>query len=66
MIYYTGMVKFAKRNHLEILQALEDFENGCGKLGNKPSTEDTTQYYNRLAWFAWENMAGELIHYLED
>ena len=30
MIYYSDTVKFAKKNHLEILQVLQDFEESCG------------------------------------
>ena len=65
MIYYSDTVKFAKKNHLLILQALDNFERECGKL-DKPSTEDETQYFNWLAWFAWENTMSEVISYLED
>lgn len=66
MIYYTDTVKFAKNNHLEILQALEDFEEETGGKLTKPNTNNETQYFNWLAWFAWESMAGELISYLEN
>ncbi len=65
MIYYSDTVKFAKRNAGEILLELNRFENECGVLTNKP-TEDETQYFNWLSWFAWESMMGELIAYLED
>ena len=68
MIYYTDTVKFAKKNHLLITQALGEFEHECGRLENKPMPykDNEEQYYNWLAWFAWESMAGELISYLED
>lgn len=65
MIYYADTVKFAKRNIISILNALNEFENECGLLENKP-TDDETNYYNWLAWFAWENVMSEVIGYLED
>lgn len=67
LIYYSDTVKFAKKNHLAILQMLDDFESECGKLSGKPSPlEEEQQYFNWLTWFAWESMAGELINYLEN
>ena len=67
MIYYSDTVKFAKKNHLSILQLLDEFENETGaKLESKPSAKDETQYFNWLAWFAWENMYSELLNYLEE
>lgn len=66
MIYYSDTVKFAKKHHLLILQALENFESECGKLEDKPSPADETQYFNWLAWFAWENVMSELLNYLEN
>jgi len=65
MIYYSDTVSFAKRNHLLILQSLDEFEYECGKLTTKPSPTEETQYYNWLAWFAWENTMGEVLNYLE-
>lgn len=65
MIYYKDTVKFAKRNHLLILQALDEFEQDCGRCENKPSTQDETTYFNWLAWFAWENTMSEVLNYLE-
>jgi hypothetical protein len=64
-IYYKETVKFAKKHHLPILQMLEEFESDCGKLENKPSPTDETQYFNWLSWFAWENMMSEIISFLE-
>ena len=64
MIYYDDTVRFAKKNLVLIMDALNDFENECGLLPNKP-TEEPTQFYNWLTWFAWESMAGELMNYLE-
>jgi hypothetical protein len=66
MIYYTDTVAFAKKHHLSILQILEEFESDCGKLENKPSLQDETQYYNWLSWFAWESMMSEVISFLEN
>lgn len=65
MIYYEDTVRFARKNLVLIMNALNDFENECGLLPNKP-TDDETQFYNWLTWFAWESMAGELISYLEN
>lgn len=66
MIYYDDTVNFAKKNHLLILQALQDFENECGTLTNKPKPTNETQYFNWLAWFAWESTMSEVINYLEN
>lgn len=66
MIYYTDTVKFAKKNHLLILQALQDYESEIGEPLNKPNPTDETQYFNWLAWFSWENMMFELDNYIND
>jgi len=66
MIYYTETLAFAKKYHLSILQILEEFECDCGKLENKPSPTDETQYFNWLSWFAWESMMSEVISFLEN
>jgi len=66
MIYYEDTVKFAKKNHLLILQSLDEYEDECGKITNKPKATDETQYFNWLAWFAWECTIGDVINYLED
>ncbi|RZK43319.1 MAG: hypothetical protein EOO90_03405 [Pedobacter sp.] len=65
MIYYEDTVRFAKKNLVLIMDALNRFENECGLIPDKP-TDDKTQFYNWLAWFAWESMAGELLSYLEN
>ncbi|QXP72519.1 hypothetical protein H0I31_02120 [Tenacibaculum sp. AHE15PA] len=65
MIYYKDTVAFAKKYHLSILQILDEFECDCGKLENKPSPQDETQYFNWLTWFAWESMMSEIISFLE-
>jgi Na+-transporting NADH:ubiquinone oxidoreductase subunit NqrA len=62
-IYYVDTVKFAKKNLVLIQNALNDFENECGVL-NKP-TDDETQYYNWLAWFAWENTMSDVLSALD-
>ena len=64
MIYYSDTVPFAKKNLVLIMNALNDFENECGLLENKP-TDDETTYYNWLAWFSWENTMSEVLNYLE-
>jgi hypothetical protein len=65
MVYYSDTVKFAKKNHLEILQQLDEFEYECGRIESKPKATDETQYFNWLAWFAWENTMSEVLNYLE-
>ncbi len=57
-IYYDETVRFAKRNLVLIQNALNEFERDCGHL-DKP-TDDETQYYNWLAWFALENTISDL------
>ena len=49
MVYYTDTVAFAKKHHLSILQILDKFESDCGKLENRPSPKDETQYFNWLS-----------------
>lgn len=63
-IYYYDTVRFAKRNLVLIMNVLNDFESQCGLLTNKP-TDDETQYYNWLAWFALETVIHEVINYIE-
>ncbi len=65
MIFFTDTVAFAKKHHLSILQILEEFECNCGKLENKPSSTDETNYFNWLSWFAWESMMSEIISFME-
>lgn len=65
MIYYKDTVPFAKKYHLSILQVLDEFESNYGKLENKPSPQDETQYFNWLAWFAWESMMSETMTFVE-
>lgn len=65
MIYYADTVRFAKKNLVLIMDALNAFEKECGLIPDKP-TGDPTQFYNWMTWFAWESMAGELINYLEN
>jgi hypothetical protein len=64
MIYYSDTVPFAKKNLVLIMNALNEFEEECGRL-DKP-TDDETTFYNWLAWFAWENTMSEVISYLEE
>jgi hypothetical protein len=66
MIYDTDAVAFAKKHHLSILQILEEFESDCGKLENKPSPLDETQYFNWLSSFAGESMMSKVISFLEN
>ena len=66
MIYYKDTVSFAKKYHLSILQILDEFECDSGKLANKPSPQDETQYYNWLSWFSWESLMSEVISFVEN
>ena len=63
-IYYSETVEFTKENFMLIMQALHEFENDCGLVLNKPS-DDETQYYNWLAWFALEHVMHDLESWLE-
>lgn len=63
-IYYAETLKFAKENLFLITNALNAFENECGRL-EKPQ-DDETQYYNWMSWFALENTIDELINFLEN
>lgn len=62
-IYYTETVAFAKRHIVKIINALNEFESECGLL-DKP-TDDETQYFNWLSWFALEKVVGDLCNALE-
>ena len=62
-IYYTETVAFAKRHLVKIINALNDFEKECGVL-DKP-TDDETQYFNWLAWFALESVVGDICSAVE-
>lgn len=64
-IFYNETVAFGKKHHPVILQILDEFESCCGKLENKPSPTDETQYFNWLSWFAWESMMSEVIAFVE-
>jgi len=66
MIYYNDTVKFAKKHHLLILQAIAEFENELGEPLKKPNPTNEQAYFNWLAWFAWENTMSDLINYLEE
>ena len=67
MIYYSDTVSFAKRNFALIFESLDMFEYECGRLENKPtiSKDGEDQFYNWLAWFAWENTMSEVLSYLD-
>jgi hypothetical protein len=60
MIYYADTVKFGKKYQNAILDELEEFEEETGGKLKKPKRSDSTQYYNWLSWFAWENMMSNL------
>ncbi len=62
-IYYSETIPFAKRNLVLIINALNEFEQDCGLLG-KP-TDDETQYYNWLSWFALENTIDDIMNFKE-
>ena len=65
-IYYSETVQFAKDNFELIEEALNDFEEECGKL-NRPDylTDGETAYYNWMAWFALESVIQEIIDQIE-
>ena len=63
-IYYNETLEFAEKNTYQILKSLNEFENECGQL-DKP-TDDETQYFNWLAWFALETTIQDIINYVED
>ena len=66
-IYFADTVPFAKKYLGEILQILRDFELEIGMMLKIPNRhEDETIYYNRLTWFAWEDLATNLQKYLEN
>lgn len=65
-IYYVDTVAFAKKHHLQILQMLDEFEQDCGRIEDKPSPVDEDEYFNWLTWFAWESLAGDLINWVEE
>ena len=62
-IYYTETVEFAKKHLVLIINALNEFESECGVL-NKP-TDDETQYFNWLSWFALESVVDEIVRVKE-
>lgn len=64
IIYYADTIKFAKKNIWLILEQLSVYEEEIGQPLQKPS--DLTQLQNWYTWFAWENMMGELVDYLEE
>lgn len=69
MIYYRETVPFGKRHQAEITALVHELESEIGEpLSNKPNIfeDGETQYFNWLAWFAWETLAGKLINYLEN
>lgn len=66
LIYYDDTVKFAKNNLGVILERLREVENEVGKLSVPNKKDEPIAYYNWLAWFAWEDMASELLFYIEE
>lgn len=66
LIYYDDTVKFAKNNLGLILERLREWENESGRLNVPNKKDEPTAYYNWLAWFAWEDMASELLFYIEE
>ena len=63
-IYYSETVEFAKQHLVLIMNALNEFENEIGVPMKKP-TDDETQFYNWMAWFALETVIDELMCALE-
>jgi hypothetical protein len=65
MIYYDDTVKFAKQNERLILEQLREIERECGQLDVPRYSDVPTQYYNWLAWFAWENTMVEVLSFID-
>jgi len=63
-IYYSETVPFAKRNLVLIMNSLNEFEHETGSPLKKP-TDDKTQFYNWLSWFALESVIDDVICYKE-
>lgn len=63
-IYHTETVAFAKKNMVLIIKALNELEQETGAPLNKP-TDDETQFYNWMAWFALETITHEIADYME-
>lgn len=59
-IYYSDTVPFAKDNLVLIMNALNEFESETGCPLKKP-TDDETQFYNWMAWFALESVVDEIM-----
>lgn len=68
-IYYADTCKFAKKNLLEIIYLVHEYESGIGQvLTKKPNVyeDGETTFLNWMTWFAWESLANDLISYLEN
>jgi hypothetical protein len=57
-IYYNETEKFAKKNIVEILEVLEQFEEETCSFIKKD--------LNNLAWFALENTIQEVMYFIEE
>lgn len=60
-IYYSDTEPFAKRNMVEIMQCLNDFEDEIGE----PLKKDNDNLLNWLAWFALEHVIDKVMAYKE-
>ena len=54
LIYYSDTVAFAKKNHIAILERLDELRSqGVEITPPNIAEEGEGQYYNWLTWFAW-------------
>jgi hypothetical protein len=61
-IYYSETEPFAKRNLVEILQALNDLEDDLGE----PLKKDRDNPLNWYAWFALEHIIDKVVRFKEE
>lgn len=64
-IYYSETVPFAQKHLVLIMNAINEYENDIGEPLKKP-TDDETQFYNWLAWFALESVVNEIVMFKEN
>lgn len=65
MIYYADTEKFAKKHYEKIEESMLDFDQETGSTTLHNAIRSGNKL-NFMSWFAWENMAFELINYLEE
>lgn len=65
MIYYSDTEEFTKKNIVEILELVAEFDEQTGDNTLSRAAE-RGNVLNFLAWFTYESMIIEMIDYLED